>query len=138
MIPFLLALALVNLQPGLSPAQMKIQASKQRVAAEPENFEAFNDLALAYLQRFRETDDAPELASAENSLSQSLRLSPHNFEAERAKVWLLLSRREFSPAKDAALALFHKTPDDVINRGYLSDAYRGLGDYEASIDAAQG
>jgi tetratricopeptide (TPR) repeat protein len=53
------------------------------------------------------------------------------------KTWLLLGRHEFAQARETAIALSRRTPDDVTVYGYLADANAELGNYQEAVDAVQ-
>jgi tetratricopeptide (TPR) repeat protein len=92
---------------------------------------------MALARRARETSDVSFYAKADDALNKSLALKSDNYEALKARAWLLLGRHEFSKALDLAQKLQKQNPDDVTIYGYLTDANVELGDYEAAEKAAQ-
>jgi tetratricopeptide (TPR) repeat protein len=52
-------------------------------------------------------------------------------------VWLLLGKHEFAAARDEAMKLNKKVPDDVMVYGFLTDSNVELGNYSEAEDAAQ-
>jgi tetratricopeptide (TPR) repeat protein len=103
----------------------------------PKNFEAYNALALALSRRSRETSDVKFYAQAEETLKKSFEISPNNFDGERIQVWLLLGKHEFAAAREAALSLSKRMPDDIMVHGFLADANAELGNYDEAEKAAQ-
>jgi tetratricopeptide (TPR) repeat protein len=120
-----------------SPAEQSIAVARKEVEAKPAQFTGYNELAIAFLRRERETDNASYIAQAEEALKKSLEISPNNFEGQKIHVWLLLDRHEFLAALEEARSLNKKTPDDVQIYGFLTDANAELGDYPAAENAAQ-
>lgn len=123
--------------PQLSPAEQAMAAANHMISKSPRNFEAYNALALALSRRARETSDVRFYAQGEEVLNKSFDLSPGNFDGERIRVWLLLGRHEFAAAREQALRLNKRVPDDVMVYGFLTDANVELGNYKEAEDAAQ-
>jgi len=75
--------------------------------------QAHNELALAYILRARETADLTYLEDADAALTQGLKQEPESFSLQKTQVVLMLSRHEFSQARERATILNHRMPDDV-------------------------
>jgi tetratricopeptide (TPR) repeat protein len=120
-----------------TPVQQRIAAAKQQIATDPKRVRAYNELALAYLRRTRETADPKYLKDAEAALAQGLKLEPENFSLQKTQVALMLSRHEFSRARERAAILNRRTPDDVMIYGYMADADIALGNYPEAETNAQ-
>jgi len=120
-----------------SPAEQSMARATQLIAKNPKNFEAYNALALALSRRARETSDVKFYAEAEDTLKKSFEISPDNFDGERIQVWLLLGKHEFAAAREAALKLSKRMPDDVMIHGFLADANAELGNYDEAEKATQ-
>ena len=129
--------SLASSQSTLSPAEQSIAAARRQIAKKPNDFEAYNALALALSRRARETSDAKFYAQAEDALKKSFEISPGNFDGERTAVWLLLGKHEFPAALEKAKELDKKMPDDVMIYGFLTDANVELGNYDDAEKAAQ-
>ncbi|HWZ82698.1 MAG TPA: tetratricopeptide repeat protein [Terriglobales bacterium] len=121
----------------LSPAERGMAQANRLIEKNPRNFEAYNALALALSRRARETSDVKFYTQAEDTLKQSFEISPANFDGERIRVWLLLGKHEFGPAREEALKLSKRMPDDVMVRGFLTDANVELGNYNEAEASAQ-
>jgi len=121
----------------LSPAEQSMSAANRMIEKNPKNFEAYNALALAQSRRARETSDVRFYAQAEETLKKSFEISPENFDGERIQVWLSLGRHEFAVAREQALKLNKRVPDDVMVYGFLTDANVELGNYNDAEKAAQ-
>jgi tetratricopeptide (TPR) repeat protein len=120
-----------------SPAEQSMARATQLIEKNPKNFEAYNALALALSRRARETSDVKFYTEAEDTLKKSFEISPDNFDGERIQVWLLLGKHEFAAAREAALKLSKRMPDDVMIHGFLADANAELGNYDEAEKAAQ-
>jgi len=121
----------------LSPAERGMAQANRLIEKNPKNFEAYNALALALSRRARETSDVKFYTQAEDTLKKSFEISPANFDGERIRVWLLLGKHEFGAAREEALKLSKRMPDDVMVRGFLTDANVELGNYKEAEDSAQ-
>ena len=120
-----------------SPAQQRIAAAEQQLKADPKKVQAYNELAIAYLQRARETADAAYLNEADSALARGLKLDAEDFQLQRTQVALMLSRHEYIRAKERATVLNKRTPDDVMTYGYLAEAEIALGQYPEAETNAQ-
>jgi tetratricopeptide (TPR) repeat protein len=121
----------------LSPAEQGMAQAQRLIEKNPTNYEAYNALALALSRRARETSDVKFYAEAEATLQKSFEISPDNFDGGRIKVWLLLGKHEFADAREEALKLNKRMPDDVMVYGFLTDANVELGNYAEAEKAAQ-
>jgi len=121
----------------LSPAEQSMAQAKRLIEKNPRNYEAYNALALALSRRARETSDVRFYAEAEEALKTSFESAPDNFDGERIQVWLLLGKHEFAAARNEALKLNKRMPDDVMVYGFLTDANVELGNYDEAEKSAQ-
>jgi tetratricopeptide (TPR) repeat protein len=121
----------------LSPAERSMAQAKKLIEKNPNDFEAYNSLALALSRRARETSNVAFYTDGEVALQKSFAIAPDNFDGQRIRVWLLLGRHEFAAALEAAKELNRKLPDDVMLYGFLTDANVELGNYREAETAAQ-
>jgi tetratricopeptide (TPR) repeat protein len=124
-------------EPKLSPAEQSMAQAQRLIEKNAKNYEAYNALALALSRRARETSDVKFYAEAEATLKQSFQISPDNFDGKRIEVWLLLGKHEFAQAREEALKLNQRMPDDVMVYGFLTDANIELGNYDQAEKSAQ-
>lgn len=124
-------------EPKPSPAERAMAQANEIVGKNPKNYEAYNALALALSRRARETSDVKFYAQAEQTLKKSFEISPDNFDGKRIEVWLLLGKHEFGAAREEALKLNKRIPDDVMVYGFLTDANAELGNYDEAEKSAQ-
>jgi tetratricopeptide (TPR) repeat protein len=120
-----------------SPAEQSIAWAESGIKENAGRAQPYNDLALGYIRRARETADAACYDQAEAALQKARQIDPNNFETSKAETMLLLGRREFSKALDLAHALNKKMPDDVLVYGLVADADIELGNYKEAEWAAQ-
>jgi tetratricopeptide (TPR) repeat protein len=71
------------------------------------------------------------------SVEKALAIDATNFEAKKARVWILLGQHDFVKAAEEAIALNKLVPDDVTVYGLMTDAFIELGKYEEAEKAAQ-
>ena len=120
-----------------TPAQQRIVAAQLQVDSDPKKAQAYDELAIAFLRRARETADSKFLKDAATALSQGLVLDSTDFQLQKTQVVLMLSRHEFAQARERAKALNHHTPDDVMTYGYIAEADIALGNYQEAESNAQ-
>jgi tetratricopeptide (TPR) repeat protein len=120
-----------------TPAQQKISWAEAAIKAHPDKSQPYNELAVAYVQRVRETADPSYYLQAESALQKSFQITPANLEGQKARLMTSLGRGEFVEALRQAKALNKKTPDDVLLYGFIADAAIALGDYREAEEAAQ-
>ncbi len=120
-----------------TPAEQHIAAAQRQIAADPKRAQSYNDLALAYIRRARETGDPVYFHDAETSLNTGLHLAPADLQLQKAAIALLLGREQFPEALAKARALNKKVPDDVTVWGYMAEADIALGNYPEADKAAQ-
>jgi hypothetical protein len=83
-----------------TPAQQRIAAARQQIKADPKKVQAYNELAIAFLRRARETADPRYLNDADAALAQGLKLDATDFQLQKTQVALMLSRHEFAQARE--------------------------------------
>lgn len=123
--------------PSLSPAERAITVLRKQIAAAPNSHSAYAELAIALARRARETSDTAYYQQAEEAIARSLAIRTDNFEALKARAWVLLGRHEFAKALEVATRLNQQRPDDVMVYGFLTDANVELGNYKQAEAAAQ-
>ena len=73
----------------------------------------------------------------EQALQKSFAISTGNYDGARIQVWLLLGKHEFAAAREEAIKLNKRVPDDVMAYGFLTDANVELGNYSEAETSAQ-
>jgi tetratricopeptide (TPR) repeat protein len=138
-VPFFMAsmICAQTLPNTVTPAEHKIAWAEAGIKVHPDHSQPYNDLAVAYVQRVRETGDSSYYDQAETALQKSLQITPDNLEGEKARLMVLLGRGEYAQSLALAKVLNKKTPDDVLLYGFIADAAIGLGEYGDAEEAAQ-
>lgn len=103
----------------------------------PDNIRIMNELAGAYIQKFRETADPSYNALAEKLLAQALSVESDNYDALVYLALLQMSQHRFSESRFTALKASRINPDDSIAFGILGDACYELGFYQECEEAYQ-
>jgi len=133
----LFAFFLMSLAAPTTPAGRRIAAAEAAAARDPKAIAPRVDLAMALARRARETSDPAFYARALETLDQAERLSPGDYQVGRTRVWVALGQHRFADARDEALSLNRRAPDDVLVYGLLGDARLELGEYAEAEDALQ-
>src|SRR5580692_8448057 len=79
----------------LTPAEIAIHKAQGDIAQRRDHFPYYNNLAMAYARRARETSDSAYYVRAEETLKKSFAIQPDNFEGLKIETYLLLTRHEF-------------------------------------------
>ncbi len=122
---------------ALTPAQMRVATAQGQIKANASKVQAWNDLALAYLERARETEDSTYYEDASKALARGFALDPADFQLLKTQVALSLGLQQYAKAEQQATVLNHRTPDDVMTYGYLAEAEIALREYPAAEKNAQ-
>ncbi len=85
-----------------TPAQQRIAAAKQQIATDPKKVQAYNELAIAFLRRARETADSAYLKEAEAALAEGLKLDAADFQLQKTQVALNVEPPRFRFRKGAS------------------------------------
>ena len=120
-----------------TPAEIAIKQAAANIEKQPTHYPYYNDLAMAYARRARETADAQFYANADEALRKSFALAPDNFEGRKVSTFLQLERHEYTRALEGATILNKRMPDDLAVYGYLVEANVELGNDKEAIAAAQ-
>jgi len=120
-----------------TPADRLIGIAQALIKRAPDVYNNYNLLAVAYMQKARETGDFSFNAKAEAALTQSLRLSPDNFDALKLQSKLLVTYHRFGEALPVARRVIEQKPNDYEAYGVLADALVELGYYDEAKKAVQ-
>jgi predicted Zn-dependent protease len=115
-----------------SPAERRIDEARRLIAKDPAGCKGHVALAMALARRARETSDPAFYVQADQALETCLAAAPGDPEALKVRGWVYLGQHRFAEARDLALALNKRQPDDVMVYGLLTDAQAELGDYGAA------
>jgi tetratricopeptide (TPR) repeat protein len=125
----------VSTKPGESATDGIIEFWEARVRTSPGDFTAHNKLALAYIQRARETGDVTDYTRAQAAVDASLASLPDdNYDALALLASLQVTRHEFALALETARSAMALDPGDPFAKAVSGDALIGLGDYDAALE----
>lgn len=128
---------LMSLAAPTTPAQRRIAAAETAVARDPKAVGPRVELAMGLARRARETADPAFYDRALETLGEAETMSPGDYQVARTRAWTLLGQHRFAEARDEAMALNRRAPDDVLVYGLLGDAHLELGEYKEAEDALQ-
>ncbi len=120
-----------------SAADKQIQSAQAAIEKESSNPRGYNILAAAFMQKARETGDFSFNARAEESLKQSFRVAPDNYDGLKMQAAVLLNYHRFAEALQTAQRAQAINPRDHEVYGEVVDALNELGEYDRAVDAAQ-
>ena len=120
---------LVSAGEKASPAERKIEEARRAIGTGPASCKKLSALALALARRARETSDPAFYARADEELEKCLAAEPDDTEALKVRGWVYLGQHRFAEARDLAVTLNKRAPDDVMVYGLLTDAQAELGNY---------
>lgn len=120
-----------------SEAARLIPSLQSQLRENPENSPARATLALAYLQRARETADPSYYDKADALLQRAPKPNAQDPAALTAAGSLALARHRFTEARALAHQAIAGDPESAYNYGVLGDAQIELGEYEAAFESFQ-
>ena len=118
-------------------ADKQIQTAQSMVRSQPDEPRGYNMLAAAFMQKSRETGDFSLNARAEESIKQSFKIAPDNFDGMKMQANLLLNYHRFAEALDVTKRAQTMNPRDHEILGAMVDALVELGDYDSAVQTAQ-
>ncbi|MEW6206722.1 MAG: tetratricopeptide repeat protein [Acidobacteriota bacterium] len=118
-------------------ADLQIRRAETIIRLSPSQPDGYNLLALAYIQKARETGDFSFNLRAEAALKRSMEIAPDNFDALKLQAVFLIASHRFSEALDWARRAQAIEPESPDIYGAMTDAMIELGDYQEAFDAAQ-
>jgi tetratricopeptide (TPR) repeat protein len=114
-----------------------IQDLQDRLRADPNDWQSYSQLGLAYLQKARETGDPTYYQKTEEALDKALSVQPSDYASISAKGALELARHDFSAALEWGEKARQLNPDRTYAYGVIADAQVELGHYEEAIATLQ-
>ena len=114
-----------------------IEQAQARVSGNSQDYMALTDLAIAYLQKARETNDPTYYTQAEQALNKALALKPDYYDAVASFGSLELSRHEFGKALEWGVKAKNLIPHKAFAFGVIGDAQIELGKYDEAVDTFQ-
>jgi tetratricopeptide (TPR) repeat protein len=122
---------------SITTSDRQLQVAQKLVRYLPNEPDSYNRLAVAYLQKGRETGDFSYTLKAETAIDRSLQLDSDRVEALKLRAMLLLTYHRFQAALDLTQQLQQRDPQDARIYGMMTDALVELGDYKAAKASIQ-
>ncbi len=108
---------------------------EQRVQADPADFTALNRLAMAYIQRGRETGDVSNYSRAQAAVDASLTSLPgDNYTGYALKAYLQNVQHDFSASLETAEHAAALDPSDAFAQLVIGDNLLALGRYDEAFE----
>lgn len=121
----------------INSSDAEISAAQKVIGTMPDAAIGYNNLAIIYIRRARETGDFSLNSKAEAAVNRALELKPDNYDAQKIQASLLLTFHRFDEGLEAGKKLQQEHPQDAFVYGVLTDANVELGNYAEAIDSAQ-
>jgi tetratricopeptide (TPR) repeat protein len=123
--------------PANASTDALIRRAQAAVSLNSHTASAYTDLALAYMQKERETTDVTYYTLTDRALKAALAIDPHNYAALSYEAWVAMGRHDFVTAAGLARQAIRQNPYDPNAYANLGDAEANLGDYTAMSRAYQ-
>lgn len=120
-----------------SSAETQIQTLQDRLRTDPNDWQAYSQLGLAYLQKARETGDPSYYEKTDEALDKALALQSDDYASISAKGALALARHQFHAALEWGEQAKQVNPDRTYAYGVIADAQIELGHYDEAIETLQ-
>ncbi|HEX6731413.1 MAG TPA: tetratricopeptide repeat protein [Pyrinomonadaceae bacterium] len=123
--------------PRSGKTDQRIILAQQAIEKKPDESDGYNQLAAAYMQKARETDNFAFNSNAETAIAKSLEVDKDNYDALKLNAKLQLTYHRFAEALETAKQAQKVRADDHDVWGQITDALVELGDYPAAVKSAQ-
>jgi len=115
----------------------QIQTLQDRLRDNPNDWQSYSQLALAYLQKARETGDPSYYQKVEEALNKTIEQQSDDYVTVSAMGALALARHQFHSALEWGERARQIDPDRTYAYGVIADAQIELGQYDVAIDTLQ-
>ena len=115
----------------------QIQTLQDRLSADPNDWQSYSQLALAYLQKARETGDPSYYQKVEEALNKTIEQQSDDYLTVSAMGALALARHQFQSALEWGERARQLDPDRTYAYGVIADAQIELGQYDEAIETLQ-
>ena len=114
-----------------------IQSLQEKLRANPQEWQAYSQLGLAYLQKAREVGDPTYYQKAEEALDKGLSTHEDDYVSVSASGALALARHQFHSALELGKKAKQINPDRAYAYGVIADAQIELGQYSEAVETLQ-
>jgi tetratricopeptide (TPR) repeat protein len=115
----------------------QIQTLQDQLRSDANDWQAYSQLGLAYLQKARETGDPSYYQKTEEALDKALSFQPDDYASISAKGALDLARHQFHSALEWGEHAREINPSRTYAYGVIADAQIELGRYDEAIETLQ-
>lgn len=115
----------------------QIHSLQDQLRANPNDWEAYSELGLAYLQKVRETSDPTYYLKADMVIQEALKQQPDDYTAAGAAGALALARHQFVSALSWGERAKQINPTRSYAYGVIADAQIELGRYSEAVATLQ-
>jgi tetratricopeptide (TPR) repeat protein len=115
----------------------EIARLEERLKQDTNDWQSYDQLGYAYIQKARDTGDPSYYGRAEAVLEKATQVNPQDPDALIGLGSLALSRHEFQQALEWGHKAFALAPHKAAVFGVIGDAYTELGQYDAAVEAFQ-
>ena len=115
----------------------QIRALQERLRTNPNDWQSFSQLGLAYLQKAREVGDPTYYQKADDALNKSLTQHPDDYVSVSGMGALELARHQFHAALKWGEQAKQINPDRTYAYGIIADAQIELGQYSQAVETLQ-
>jgi tetratricopeptide (TPR) repeat protein len=115
----------------------QIEALQEQLHQHPNEWQAYSQLGLAYLQKARETGDPTYYQKTDEALEKALSFQPEDYASISAKGALALARHDFASALEWGEQAIQINPNRTYAYGVIADAQIELGRYAEAIETLQ-
>lgn len=126
-----------NESAAVNTEDAQLAAAQKVIATMPDSPDGYNRLAVAYIQKARETGDFSLNSKAEAAVNRALELQPEDITTQKLRASLHLTFHRFAEALELGKRLQKDLPKDSFVFGVLTDANVELGNYREAVEAAQ-
>ncbi len=115
----------------------QIQSLQERLRSNPDDWQSYSQLGLAYLQKAREVGDPSYYQKVDDALNKALAQQPGDYVAISGMGALALARHQFQEALEWGERARQINPDRAYAYGIIADAQIELGQYSEAVETLQ-
>lgn len=120
-----------------SSIDAQIQTLQNQLKVNANDWQAYSQLGLAYLQKARETGDPTYYQKTEEALDKALSFQPYDYATISARGALALARHQFHSALEWGEQARQINPERAYAYGVIADAQIELGQYSDAVATLQ-
>lgn len=122
---------------SVSESDPEIKSALDYIAKASDSALGYQQLAIIYIKRARQTGDFSLNAKAETAIKKGLEVAPADVSVQKLQATLHLTYHRFDEALALGTQLAKDNPTDAFIYGILTDANVELGNYDAAVASVQ-